>query len=720
MSRSLRARMELLLTGNVSRQADKFGRDLEGMGKRGERGLTRLQRRAREVEDGMGRMARRAGALAGAFIGMQEVRRVMSLEERLERLGVNTGRSTEEMQALREAINEVAAVDDIRVDPGKILAGIESIAEATGDMDMAEALKREIALAIQATGSGGAEIGKLIASISSKFDIRTADGMLAALDLLAKQGKAGAIELKNLADLGPKVFSAYASVGKKGVAGLAEAGALMQIFKQGVGGPDQAATVFENVFNALSDVTKLKQLAKAGVQVRDAAGEIVEPLELIKNAVKTAGGDDLKLGTIFDAEAMRGMRQISRMLRDEGDFADIDAFINIKADGKTIEADAERMAQTANAAASSALTGIRSATEDLAFEGPLKQLTEALRSVDQETVERWGKIGIAVASVVASIKLAKGTANLVRDVRSLSETFRSNEKAGPNDKAGSDDKLGPMNDDVMRVFVTNPGFAGNPKGKDGTDGTGKDGADGKDTPPAKDAKTPDDPDTKKKKSRRTAPAAFGIGAALVGLSNMRAEASERTATEVERTGDDPEIVRPRIVREVVEEYRGHLAEQPVTRDILDAMGMGGEQPALTITVVPEAARSIEPQHQPAPIAPPPAPLRNRDIPKPANPIRERLIERIIGNSEDGQMSRSGGSFTDPLTGGFSTPQGPLNPLSTPQETSPELLDAVRDVVDGNGDLLTEMRDLNRELRRNRTPAPMSAGGDPYRMMGTGR
>lgn len=704
MSRSLRARMILMLTGNVSRQSKKYGDDLEGMGKRGERGLTRLQRRAREVEDGMGRMARRAGALAGAFIGMQEVRRVMSLEERLERLGVNTGRSTKEMQALRASINEVAAADDIRVDPGEIIAGIESIAEATGDMDMAEALKREIALAIQATGSGGAEIGKLIASISSKFDIKTADGMLAALDLLAKQGKAGAIELRNLADLGPKVFSAYASVGKQGVAGLAEAGALMQIFKQGVGGPDQAATVFENVFNALSDVTKLKQLAKAGVQVRDAAGDIVEPLELIKNAVRAAGGDDLKLGMIFDAEAMRGIRQISKMYRDKGNFDDLEVIISLKADGKTIEADAERMAQTANASVSSALTGIRSVTEEK-FAEPVQQLAEALRGVDAETVERWGKIGLALAGIAASIKLAKGTANLVRDVRSLGEKFGSK-----GDSPGPEDKLGPV-DDVIRVFVTNPGFAGNPKGKDGADGKGKDGAEGKDAPTDKGAKTTDGPETKKKKSRRTTPAAFGIGAALVGLSNMRAEASERTAQEVERTGDDPEIVRPRIVREVVEEYRGYLAEQPVSRDILDALGMGGEQPALTIKVVPEFTRSVEPKTQ----------SRNRDIPKPPNPVRERVIERIIGGREDGPMSRAGGGgFADPLTGGYSTPQGPLNPLLTPQENSPELLDAMRDVVDGNSDILTEMRDMNRALRRSRSPAPMSAGGDPYRMMGTGR
>ena len=712
MSRSLRARMELLLTGNVSRQADKFGRDIEGMGKRGERGLTRLQRRAREVEDGMGRMARRAGALAGAFIGVQEVRRVMSLEERLERLGVNTGRSTEQMRALRASINEVAAADDIRVDPGQIIAGIESIAAATGDMDLAESLQREIGLAIQATGSGGAEIGQLISSISSKFDIDTPEGMRAALDLLAKQGKAGAIELSNLASLGPKVFSAYASVGKKGAAGLAEAGALMQIFKRGVGGPDQAATVFENVFNALSDGTKLKQLAKMGVEVRDAAGNILGPLDLIKNAVTTAGGDDLKLGSVFDAEAMRGFRQVSEMLRESGGFEELEVFVRMVADGKTLEEDSARMAQTANAAASSALTGVRSVVEDKAFAGPIQAFAAALRSVDKETVEYWGEIALAVAAIGGSYKLIKGGISIAQDLRGVAGAI-----GGQLGGKGPASIPGSIATAPVRVFVTNPGF-----GAGGLGGFGGKGGKG------------DKPGLGRGVSFLSMVPTV-LAATTLHQDSKRVE--ERTTERMVQTGEDRETAYSKAFEETAMENRKGLVDfapiqalGQIALRMKRALGAEvSEQderdfgrkvvPAKDNTDLPPQPRrgrslAVHPAETAA------QPSRNRDIPKAPNPIRERLIERIIGGREGEQMGRPAGSFTDPLTGGFLVPQGPLNPLSTPAETSPELLDAVRDVVDGNGDLLTEMRDLNRALRSNRSAPPLTAAGDPYRMMGTGR
>ena len=449
MSRSLVASMKLMLTGNVSRQARKYGNDLDGMGARGTRSMERLSRASAQMGDNFGMLVGRAGAFGAAYFGAQGIRRVMAVEERYERLGIAADKTTEEMATLRGELEATAEAEDIRVNPDQILAAIEKITEATGDFDLATSLQRELGLAIQATGSAGDEIGALVASISAKFDIKTPEGMRRAIDLLAKQGKAGAIELSNLASLGPKVFSAYASVGKSGVEGLAEAGALMQVFKRGVGGPDQAATVFENVFNALSDSKKLSDMKKKGVDIKGDDGEIVDPLTLIRRVVEVSGGDDLKLGSVFDAEAMRGMRQISAMLRKDSDFSDLQGLIDLveKADGGTLEADSARAASTGSAQTESSLSSLKAVATDALME-PVQAIADALSGIDKSTMENMVQAMAALTAAIVAAKAARGVASLLGPLVPR--------KGGVGEAAEA--LAGDLG--VVRVFVTNPGFGG--------------------------------------------------------------------------------------------------------------------------------------------------------------------------------------------------------------------------------------------------------------------
>jgi len=476
MSRLI-ARMEVLLGGNVSRQANRMGRDMETMGERGGRAMERMDRRARMAGDGMAMLARRAGALVGAFIGIQEVRRMMTLEERIERLGVSAGKSTEEMKTMRRAINEVAQADDIRIDPTELLGAIEAFTEATGEIDIADKMKREIALAIQATGSGGQEIGKLMASIFSKFEIETPDDMLAALDLLARQGKDGAIELANLASLGPKVFSAYASLGKGGVQGLAEAGALMQVFKRGVGSADEAGTIFQNVFNALGKKSNLDKLRQVGVDIHDSAGALLHPVELLKKVVEAANGNDTKLQGVFeDAQVISGLRQLSAMFRKDGGFGDLDAIINLhlEADGTGIEADSARIAATAGAAATDAVESARSAVSDAVEEMKLLELfADTIGGIDKEDVALLFKAAGGISAIWAAFKVG----GAVKDGVELFRSMRGGVSFGASSAGGSGKIAAPRAGavTVQPVRVTNwpPGFGhggarkGSGKGKVG-------------------------------------------------------------------------------------------------------------------------------------------------------------------------------------------------------------------------------------------------------------
>jgi len=467
----MRAKFRLDLVGNVSRTAGAMRRDFRRMGDAGERDMARIKRSAERLGASVGMVAGRVAGIAAGFVGVQELRRVMSLEERLERLGVAAGKSTEEMQAFRVGVNDMATMDDINVDPSEIIAAVEAIQETLGDFDFADSIKRELGLAIQATGSAGREIGALVSSMSDKFGFETKDEILEALDLLARQGKAGAIELSDLASLGPKVFSAYARLGEGGLNGLAEAGALMQVFKGGVGDASSAATVFENIIGNLSDTARIKKLRAVGIAIKDTTGALKAPAEILKEVITKAGGDDIKLGSIFDTEAMRGVSQLSKEFRETGRFDRLDELKAITADGAQITADSARLAKTANAEITGALTELRDITEEAMAE-PIQQLAAALREVDRETVDNWMNmakyLGVAAVAIKA-FPLAKGAVGALTSVARVGATAAG--RVGPT--AGPVSRLAGMAGSMaapVPVFVTNKGFGGGSAGMGAGDG----------------------------------------------------------------------------------------------------------------------------------------------------------------------------------------------------------------------------------------------------------
>ncbi len=463
MTKRLIARMEVLLGGNVSRMSHRYGRDMETMGERSSRAMDRLNRRMGMVDDRMRGLARSGVALAAGFVGMQEIRRMMTLEEQYERLGISAGKTTEEMKEMRKSIEETAMAEDIKIDPMEIFKAVDAFTVATGRIDIAEAMKREMGLAIQATGSAGDEIGKLMASIFDKFKIETPEDMLAALDLLARQGEKGAIELTDLASLGPKVFSAYASLGKDGVQGLAEAGALMQVFKKGVGEAAEAGTVFENTMKALGSSRILSIFKTKGVEINDAAGNLKKPIELLKEVLTAAGGDDIKLSGVFDGETMRGLRQLSEMLRDTGGFDQLDMLVNVRteADGAKIAADSARIAETTGAAATGAIEGVRSAISEAAAEAEvLERLTEVLNTVDKETVELLFKAAAGVGAIFAAFKIGGAVKDGAAILRSMRGTASFGASKGKGDGSVAPSAPSAAGAKVQFVRVTNwpPGF----------------------------------------------------------------------------------------------------------------------------------------------------------------------------------------------------------------------------------------------------------------------
>ena len=190
-------------------RADRLGRRLQDTGRSGERSLGRLLRSAKGVRTQLGLAAGAAGRLGrgvggvaafggGAFALGAGIKRVVSMEERMVRLGNQSKRSREEMERLRQEVFATANLPEIRLDPSQLLAVLEAIVEKTGDLDFARDNLLLLAQAAQAAGGGGDPVGRLAAELR-KLDINDPEAIAKMLNLIVEHGKEASFTIAKFA-----------------------------------------------------------------------------------------------------------------------------------------------------------------------------------------------------------------------------------------------------------------------------------------------------------------------------------------------------------------------------------------------------------------------------------------------------------------------------------------------------------------------------------------
>ncbi len=400
---TMRASIILDLGGNLAAQARRNEAALGGLARSGQRDMGLLSRSVGAAGRGLDALGNRYTALFSGAAGAGAAKMVMDLQRRFTRLGIQADIADGDVQKLKKSIYEMAQAPDIRVDPGEITSAIESIVEKTGDLKFAEANIRNIGLAIQATGAQGKDIGDILAEFQ-KQGIMDPKQVMEALDVLNVQGKAGAFTLQNLAALGPRVITAYTAGGRSGVQAMREMGAALQLIRQGTGSAEMAATAFEATMRTLTDPAKLKLLQRAGIKVFDpdklkAGQRVLRPInEIMSEIIQKTKGDKVKLGTIFDAEAVRAFNAAASEFVRTGSLESLDKFMNVQADGTTTTNDSARAAKDAAGALTNLLTVWKSFANDQ-LAGPIQAAADALNALGPENTGRIikGIAGVAVA-----------------------------------------------------------------------------------------------------------------------------------------------------------------------------------------------------------------------------------------------------------------------------------------------------------------------------------
>lgn len=199
--------------------------------------------------------------------------------------------------------------------PADLQAGVDALAGLGAKVPDAVAMMTPIGRAATAYK---AEIADLSAAAFSATDsLKVPVNQTAkVIDIMATAGKAGAFEIKDMAQYFPALTAAYQGLGQTGTAAVADLAAGLQIVRKGAGDSATAGTNLSNILQKIASPATNKAFEKMGVNLPEALKKAYKegktPLEAITELTnKTLKGDLSKLGYLFeDAQVQQGLRPL--------------------------------------------------------------------------------------------------------------------------------------------------------------------------------------------------------------------------------------------------------------------------------------------------------------------------------------------------------------------------------------------------------------------------
>lgn len=213
------------------------------------------------VLEGVGALAGIGGGLGIASV----VTDVVDLERGLARFQIATDGTAQSTDALRDQLTRTSRATGIS--RNDLLSGASAYVALTGDADGARNSVALFGKVANATGANMDDLAAVAASMKDNLGINPAD-FEAGFSALAVQGKAGAIELRELATLLAGVAPSFSQFdGGGGAKGLAAMGAALQVVRKGFGSSSEAATGMRALMVSIN--RNAKQFERVGVKIYD-------------------------------------------------------------------------------------------------------------------------------------------------------------------------------------------------------------------------------------------------------------------------------------------------------------------------------------------------------------------------------------------------------------------------------------------------------------------
>lgn len=274
----------------------------------------RIDANNRRMDEMRGRMLE-AGAVAYGLARAisAPISAATAFETKLEDIGQKANIPVAALPKLGAAIREVAR--DTTQSAAAIADGMDVLTGMGASQDDALGLLPAIGRAATAYGASVADLSQAGYAALSNLNV-PAEQFAGALDAMAEAGKAGAFELKDMAQYFPALGAGYQALGQKGVPAVADLAAALQIVRSGTGDSASAATNLSNVLQKIRAPATVAAFKKMGVNLESELSRAAEagltPIEAIAEITNKALKGDLgKLGYLFaDAQVQQGLRPL--------------------------------------------------------------------------------------------------------------------------------------------------------------------------------------------------------------------------------------------------------------------------------------------------------------------------------------------------------------------------------------------------------------------------
>jgi TP901 family phage tail tape measure protein len=264
--------------------------------------------------------AYQAAATAAAGVGLAlggSVKTAAKFESALTDIGKISGSSQAELKQLGLQLSALSARDKTNLAPTVLAAGLQDLVAQGLSLDQAVASMEALGKVATATGSELTDVTKTGFQLQNALKIKPTE-LKSTFDALAFAGKAGAFELKDMAQFMPTIAAAAGTLGIQGKQGAISLGAMMQMVRKDAPDAGQAATRLTDAMLKMTAPGAVKGFAKFGVNIekvlKDAKAKGINPMEAALDTLqKVTGGDAFKLGEIFgDKEAKLGLLSLMK------------------------------------------------------------------------------------------------------------------------------------------------------------------------------------------------------------------------------------------------------------------------------------------------------------------------------------------------------------------------------------------------------------------------
>lgn len=346
----------------LARRLEAAGVDVADLGRHEDRLADRIRETTRELEQQREQLARNARARAdldranefgsdmrskgagmvaagtvSAIALAVPVKSQMDFETQLTDIGQKAAMSRQQVAAMGREFDIMGP--KVAQLPSDLAAGVDSLLGL--GLAQGQAMTA-IAPIGRAATAYNAEVQDLSAATFSALDNLKVKAAQTGqtLDIMATAGKAGAFEIRDMAQYFPALTASANALGQRGVPAVADLAAALQITRKGAGDSASAANNLQNLMNKINTEDTIKNFKAFGVDVpkalKKAAKEGKSPIEAIAEMTQQATKGDLsKLSFLFgDAQVQAALRPLVQ---------NIDLYRKIRAEALaaqgTVEAD---------------------------------------------------------------------------------------------------------------------------------------------------------------------------------------------------------------------------------------------------------------------------------------------------------------------------------------------------------------------------------------------